>query len=66
MAYNESAMKSTVKYVKDKQQRLEIKYKKDDYEERIQPAIEKSGLATATFIKQAIEEKIARDGLLKK
>ncbi len=63
MAYDEIAKKATMKYIKDKQQRLEIKYKKDDYESRIQPAIEKSGLPTATFIKQAIDEKIVRDGL---
>ena len=63
MAYNEVAKKATIKYMKEKQQELKIRYKKDDYEQRIQPAIEKSGLPTATFIKQAIDEKIYRDGL---
>lgn len=64
MAYNESAMKSSIKYVKDHQKQIMIKYKNEDYKQRIQPAIEKSGLPTATFIKQAIDEKIERDGLL--
>lgn len=61
MAYNESAMKSAIKYVKEHQKQIVIKYKKEDYESRIQPAIKKSGLPTATFIKQAIEEKIERE-----
>lgn len=63
MAYNEIAKNATIKYIKDKQQRLEIKYKKEEYDQRIRPAIERSGLPTATFIKQAIDEKIDRDGL---
>ena len=63
MAYNEIAKNATIKYIKDKQQRLEIKYKKEEYDQRIRPAIERSGLPTATFIKQAIDEKIERDGL---
>ncbi len=66
MAYDETAKKATLKYIKDKQQRLYVNYKKEDYYARIQPAIEKSGLPVATFIKQAIDEKINRDGLLKK
>lgn len=64
MAYDETAKKATIKYIKDKQQRLEIKYKKNEYDTIIQPAIEKSGLPAATFIKQAIQEKIERDNLL--
>ncbi len=63
MAYNEVAKRATIKYVKDKQQRIEVKYKNDEYQSRIQPAIEKSGLPVATFIKQAVDEKIERDGL---
>ena len=63
MAYNEIAKNATIKYIKDKQQRLEIKYKKEEYDQRIRPAIERSGLPTATFIKQAVDEKIDRDGL---
>ncbi len=61
MAYNETAKKATMKYIKDKMQQFTIRFKKDDYENRIKPAIEASGLAPTTFIKQAIDEKIERD-----
>ena len=63
MAYDEVAKKATIKYVKEHQKQIMIKYKNEEYDQRIQPAIEKSGLPTATFIKQAIDEKIDRDGL---
>lgn len=63
MGYNEITKKATLKYIKDKQQQFTIRYKKDDYDFRIKPVIEKSGLPAATFIKQAIDEKIKRDGL---
>ena len=63
MAYSKQQNKYNKEYVKDHQKQIMIKYKNEDYESRIQPAIEKSGLPTATFIKQAIDEKIERDGL---
>lgn len=63
MTYDKSTMRASIKYVKEKQQRIEIRYKKTDYDERIKPAIDKSGLPTATFVKEAIDEKIARDKL---
>ena len=65
MGYDEIAKTATLKYIKEKQQQITLRFKKEDFEQRIQPAIEKSGMATATFIKQAIDEKIERDGLLK-
>lgn len=64
MAYDEVAKQATLKYIKSKQQEIKIRYRKDEFDERIQPAIKKSGLPTATFIKDAIEEKIERDKLL--
>lgn len=63
MAYNESSKKATMKYMKDKMKIINLRIKKDEYEKNIQPAIEKSGLPVATFIKRAIEEKINRDNL---
>ena len=63
MAYDEVVKKATIKYVKEHQKQIMIKYKNEEYDQRIQPAIEKSGLPTATFIKQAVDEKIERDGL---
>lgn len=58
MAYSKSA---TIKYIKDKQQEIKIRYKKDEYTNKILPAIEKSGLPVATYIKQAVAEKIMND-----
>lgn len=40
-----------------------VRYKKTDYEQKIKPAIDKTGLPVATFIKKAIQEKIEKDGL---
>ena len=64
MAYDEVSKQATLKYIKSKQQEIKIRYRKVEFDERIQPAIKKSGLPTATFIKDAIEEKIERDKLL--
>lgn len=64
MAYDEVSKQATLKYIKSKQQEIKIRYRKDEFDERIQPAIKKSGLPTATFVKDAIEEKIERDKLL--
>ncbi len=63
MAYGEGANKATLKYKRDKQHPISLAYRQEEYENRIKPAIERSGLPTATFIKQAIDEKIERDGL---
>ena len=65
MAYNEVSKKATMKYIKGKMQQFTIRFTKSDYDERIKPAIEASGLKPTTFIKQAIEEKIERDKLSK-
>ena len=63
MAYNETAKKATMKYIKEKMQQFTIRFKQSDYDERIKPAIEASGLKPTTFIKKAIDEKIERDNL---
>ncbi len=64
MAYSEASKRAVIKYTKEKAKRIEIKYIKKEYEEQIKPAIEKSGLPVASFVKKAIEEKIERDQLL--
>lgn len=61
MPYNEISKKATMKYIKDKTQQFTIRFKQNDYDERIKPAIEASGLKPTTFIKKAIDEKIERD-----
>ncbi len=59
--YNEVSKKATIKYIKDKQKRIAVNWLKTDFEERIKPAIDKSGLSVSTYFKQAVEEKIQRD-----
>lgn len=61
MSYGEKSKKSTMKYIKDKQQEIKVRYKKDEYLLEILPTIKKSGLPVATYIKLAIAEKIASD-----
>ncbi len=63
MTYNESKKKATLRYTQKKLKSLTIRYKLDDYEGRILPAIKRSGLPVATFFKQAVKEKIERDEL---
>lgn len=52
--------KSAIKYKKEKQHRVEVSWKKADFTERIEPVIKESGLPVATFIKDAVDEKIKR------
>ena len=61
MSYGEQSKKATMKYIKEKQQEIKIRYKKDEFMFEVLPAIERSGLAVATFIKLAVAEKIAAD-----
>lgn len=56
----EVGKKAKIKYVKEKQHRVEVAWKKTEYAERIEPAIKESGLPVATFIKEAVDEKIGR------
>ena len=41
MAYDEVSKQATLKYIKSKQQEIKIRYRKDEFDERIQPAIKK-------------------------
>lgn len=61
MSYNEISKKATMKYMKDKMKIINLRIRKDEYENDIKPYIDKSGIPTATFIKTAIKEKIMRD-----
>lgn len=61
MSYNEISKKATMKYMKDKMKIINLRIRKDEYENDIKPYIDKSGMPTATFIKAAIKEKIMRD-----
>lgn len=57
--------KATLKYLKDKQHRVVLNWKKDEFERDIAPAIKCSGKTISGFIKEAVKEKIQRDNLNK-
>ena len=59
--YNESRKQSTTKYIRNNQKRIDLKIKKEVWENEIEPAILRSGLPVSTYIKQAIFEKIERE-----
>ena len=61
MAYSVNQKTSTIKYIREKQQEIKIRYKKSEFDEYVMPAIKESGLPVATFVKQAINEKILSD-----
>jgi len=63
MAYRESTKKATIKYIQGGLKSVTVRWKIDFFNDKIAPAIERSGKPYATFIKEAVEEKIARDGL---
>ena len=65
MSYSESLRDANLKYYKNSQKRIALNWLKDDYERRVAPAIKRSGKPTSTFIKEAVEEKLVRDALLK-
>lgn len=63
MVYNEKVKVQNMKYMKKKQLRVPLNWLKEDFEKRVKPAIKKSGMPVATFIKTAVNEKIDRDEL---
>ena len=63
MGYNEIANKAALKYKRNKQHPVTISYRKEEFEGEIAPAIAKAGKPVATFFKEAVREKIQREGL---
>lgn len=61
MSYTIETKRSSMKYIKEKQHEIKLRYKKDEFEKDILPAIQKSGLPVATYIKLAVAEKIRAD-----
>ena len=51
---------SSKKYIKEKQKSILLRWKKDDWESRIEPVIKATGMPVVTFIKEAVEEKFKR------
>ena len=66
MAYTKAGKKATLKYMREKIKVVNLRFRKDEYEQQILTAAQKSGLPVATFIKQAIQEKIKNDELTRK
>ncbi len=63
MAYNEKVKNQNMKYIAENQHRIAVNWLKEDFEKRVKPAIKRSGMPVATFIKAAVNEKIDRDEL---
>ena len=61
--YTEQSKIASNKYRKKSQKQINFSWKKTDFEKDIEPAIKKSGSPMATFIKEAVMEKIERDRL---
>ena len=62
--YDDKAGKqASLRYRKEKQHQVALSWKVTEYEQKIAPAIRKSGKPVATFVKEAVREKIERDGL---
>ena len=59
--YNEIGRKATVKYMKDKLKQLNIRFKKNEYEQLIKPLCERAGMKPTTYIKIALKEKLQKD-----
>ncbi len=57
----EVGKKSSMKYIKEKQHSILVRWKKTEYEQEILPVIEASGLGPTAYIKKAVKEKIERD-----
>ncbi len=66
MSYSAKSNKAAKKYKSQGQKQIALSYKIDEYELEILPAIKESGLPVATFIKQAIMEKIKSENLDKR
>ena len=56
----EVGKKAKLKYVKEKQHRVEVSWRSAEFAERIEPFIKEAKKPAATFIKEAVDEKVAR------
>lgn len=58
--YNKNSKDYSIKYIKEKLKRVEVRFQKEYYDSVVEPAIKKSGMPAVSFIKAAVEEKIER------
>ena len=61
MPYNPNRNKYIDEYKSDHYKRVAVDFKKDYYENTLKPAADSAGVKVATFIKQAVSEKIKND-----
>lgn len=59
--YNETSRKASVKYIRNEQKRISVNWLKTDYEKNIGPFVNKSGMSLASFVKEAVREKVERE-----
>lgn len=57
--YNENTKKNTIKYIKEKQKRVEVTFLLQDYE-ALKASAAAAGIPVNTYIKEAIKEKQER------
>ena len=63
MKTSEAQKRASIKYAAANYKRVPLDLNKDYFEEVLKPAAAAAGMAVNTYIKEAIAEKIARDGL---
>ena len=63
MAYNKKVKEINAKYMQNSQVRVPLNWLKSDFEGRVKPAILSTKTPISTYIKNAVNEKMIRDGL---
>ncbi len=61
MAYNPKRNDYIDKYKSDHYKRVAVDFKKSYYDETLKPAADSAGVPVASYIKEAVSEKINRD-----
>lgn len=62
MTYNPKYNKQNYKYRSKKYKRIGVDFEKEYYENALAPAVAASGVSMSAYIKQAVTEKMVREG----
>lgn len=62
MAYDPKNNKQNYKYRRGKYKRVSVDVEKDFFETRLKPAADAEGVTVGRYVKDAVAEKLARDG----
>ncbi len=65
MAYTKASTRATVKYVKNHQKQIVVKYKKTTFQNVIEPSVQRANLPLATFFKVAVNSRIELENLIR-